>query len=254
MLELKGGNSFTGVPYLTYDALDEYAELVVTKAVPRNLSQPTPLDVDAFLEFYLNLPVVFQRLSHGGRVLGLTAFDTGYIEVVDEENNQPKALRVKAGTVLIDNSLLNDPKSETRLRFTLMHEAAHWLLHQQAFSVESRSFHGATYLAAKEGKADYSPSKREKSDAERMERQADFLAAALLMPRPALRTACKAYWSYYKQPPMRIERGRDAWHNSHAVQFTKYIADQFHVSRAAAKIRLEKLGAIVGKETARSRA
>jgi len=247
MLELQGGYSFTGVPYTTYEALDEYAERVIRDAMPENLNRAIPLDVDEFLEFYLKVLVEYKRLSLDGKVLGLTAFDDGLVKVIDESKNEWTALRVRAGTVIVDNSLLEE-KQEPRLRFTLMHEASHWLLHAKAFSVKSESV-----FAAKEGKADYSPSRKEKSDRDRMERQADFLAAALLIPRPSLRIACEEYWATYGQAPMVIERGKDDWHNCHAKMFPAFVADRFCVSKQAAKIRLEKLKMIVGKETVRTR-
>jgi len=246
VLELQGGYSFTGVPYMTYEALDEYAEGIIRDAMPENLNRATPLDVDEFLEFYLKVLVEYKKLSLDGKVLGLTAFDDGLVRVIDESKNDWIALRVRAGTVIVDNSLL-EPKQEARLRFTLMHEASHWLLHARAFSVKSEAF------AAKEGRADYSPSKKEKSDRDRMERQADFLAAALLIPRPSLCIACAEYWATYGQAPMIIERGKDDWHNCHAKMLPAFVADRFCVSKQAAKIRLEKLNMLVGKETVRTR-
>ena len=124
MLQLNGGYSLFGVPYLTNEALDDYAEHVIADASPINLTKAIPLDVDSFLEFYLHLPVEYKKLSYSGKILGITAFDAGHIEVIDEKTNLPKTIQIAAGTVMVDNSLLTK-RNETRLRFTLMHEAAH---------------------------------------------------------------------------------------------------------------------------------
>lgn len=250
MLQLDCGYSFSQVPYILYDVLDEYAEKVIACAAPQNLHRSIPVDVDAFLEFYLGLQVEYKKLSYSNLVLGLTAFNAGYIQVFDEATKQPLPIYVQAGTVIVDTSLLNK-RNEARLRFTLMHEAAHWLMHQRAFSAENTFFinekYDNQYLAAKEGRIDYSRCQSERNDTERIERQADFLASALLMPRPALRTAYRQYFRYYDQRPMRIVRGTDSWHDCHAIQLPQYIAQQFHVSKRAALIRLEKLNAIVNK-------
>lgn len=254
MPELNCVYSLSHVPYVQYEVLDEYAESVLLEAAPGHLKTPSPLEVDAFLEFYLRIQVEYKKLSYGGKVLGLTAFNAGHIQVFDEKTNMPMPLYVKEGTVVIDTSLLQK-RNEGRLRFTLMHEAAHWMLHRRAFSEENSFFvndkFDNQYLAAKEGRIDYSRSCREDNDGQRMERQADFFAAALLMPRPALRVAYRRYFSFYGEKPGKILRGSDIAADCHAVQLPKYVAKHFGVSKGAALIRLEKLNAITGKSDKR---
>lgn len=256
MLELDCSYTFTRVPYLLNEVLDEYAERIISDAAPENLRAPIPVDVDAFLEFYLRLSVEYKKLSYSDKVLGLTAFNTGYIQIINEDNMKPVPLPVKEGTVIIDTSLLSR-RNEPRLRFTLMHEGSHWMLHRRLFSTDNILFsnekYDNQYLAAKEGRIDYSRSQRESNDTERIERQADFLASALLLPRPALRIAYRNYFRYYGQKPIRIIRGKDAWHDNHADLLPKYIARQFNVSKRAALIRLEKLNAIVRNDSAWAR-
>ena len=250
MLKLECAYSFSQVPYILYDVLEEYAEKVISIASAENLRQPVPVDVDAFLEFYLGLSVEYKKLSYDSKVLGLTAFNAGHVQIFDEQTGLPEPFYVDAGTVIVDLSLLHK-RNEARLRFTLMHEAAHWLLHQRAFSAENSFFsnekYDNQYLAAKEGRIDYSRKQQERTDSERLERQADFLASALLMPRPALRVAYRNYFRYFNEKPCRIVRGRDRMNDCHAAQLPEYIAKQFNVSRRAALIRLEKLNAIVDK-------
>jgi Zn-dependent peptidase ImmA (M78 family) len=101
------------------------------------------------------------------------------------------------------------------------------------------------YLAAKEGRIDYSRSQKERTDIERIERQADFLASAILIPRPALRAAYRDYFGYYGEKPHRVVRGVNAMDDCHALQLPEYTAQTFNVSKRAALIRLEKLTAIV---------
>lgn len=250
MLELDTCYTLTNVPYLTYDALDDYAEKLILDFAPERLKTPGAVDVERFIEFYLHLSVDFRRICHSRQILGITAFNDGVVEVIDDESGKPMDLYVDSGTVIIDPSLYTK-SNLPRLRFTLTHEGCHWLIHRKAFS-ESNPFGPAgvyenQYLAAKEGRVDYSRSKKEKTDIDWMERQADFLASAILMPRPAIREAFKDYFKIYGEKPRRIVRGTSPLDDCYAIQLPEYVASVFNVSKRAALIRLEKLTAIVNR-------
>ena len=122
-------------------------------------------------------------------------------------------------------------------------------MHKRAFAEDNpfgpASVYQDQFLAAKEGWVDYSRSKKERNDTEIMERQADFLASAILMPRPAVRTAFRYYFKYYDEKPRRIIRGISPRDDYFAKELTDYISKTFGVSKRAALIRLEKLTAIV---------
>lgn len=247
MLKLKTSYSFSRIPYITYDALDAYAEAVILDAIPKALLSPSAVDTDWFLEFYLGLQIEFNRLSYDRQILGMTAFNSGFVQVIDEVSGKAAAMSVAAGTVIIEPSLAGK-RNEARRRFTYMHEGSHWLLHRKAFSPDNPSgsigkFENQ-YLAAKEGRIDYSRSQRERNDSERIERQADFLASALLMPKSTLRMAFRDFFRYYRENPRKIVRGINAFDDCLAVQLSEYVAKTFNVSKRAALIRLEKLNAI----------
>jgi hypothetical protein len=250
MLEFDTSYSFSQIPIVTYDALDDYAEKVVADFAPALLTNPGPLDVDEFLEYYLGLTVKFQRISYNKKVLGLTAFNDGTVDIINDAG-LPDMLAVKAGTVIIDTSL-EAKKSEPRLRFTMMHEGGgHWLLHRRAFADDNpygpAGIYANQYIAAKEGRGDYLRSQKERSGIERMERQADFTSAALLIPRPALREVFREFFKFYGEKPHRIIRGMNHMDDCFALQLPEYVAKIFNVSKKAATIRLEKLTAIVNR-------
>ena len=248
MTELVSAYSLSRVPYIEYAALDDHATSVITDFCPNILSTTMPVDIDSLLEFYLKLRVEYKQLSYDHKVLGLTAFNDGCIRVIDEQSGDTALIYVDAGTVVIDDNLLAATKL-TRMRFTLAHEASHWILHRSYFSLDNPFFqnekYGNQYLAAKEGQMDYSRKRREQGDSERLERQADFVAAALLMPKPALRLAFKSFFRFYKDRPRPIYRGKSVEDDCYAKLLPKYIAKIFEVSEQAAIIRLEKLEAIV---------
>ena len=249
MIELKTGYSLSRVPYITYNALDDYAEIVVADFAPELLHYPGILNVEEFLEFYLELSTRYCRISYDRKVLGMTAFNDGLLQVVDEETGMTEPIPVTTGTVILDTSLTSK-RNKPRLRFTSMHEGSHWLIHRPAFAEDNPFGHVGVYenqyLAAKEGRMDYNRSNSERTDIERIERQADFLSSAILIPRPALRNAYREFFRFYDEKPRRIIRSGDNPMDDYlAVQLPEYVAGLFGVSKRAALIRLEKLTAIV---------
>ena len=251
MLKLKTCYTLSQVPYLTYDLLEEYAEAIVADFAPERLYNPGQLDVDKFIEFYLGLSVEYHRICYDRKILGMTAFNDGAIDVANETTGIPEKLYVKEGTIIIDTSLTTK-RNLPRLRFTMIHEGSgHWMLHRKAFSADNlfgpAGIYENQYLAAKEGRYDYSRSKKEKTDIDRMERQADFLASAILIPRPALRVVYRDFFRFYNDKPRRIVRGTSVLDDCYAKQLPEYAANIFNVSKRAALIRLEKLNAIVDK-------
>ena len=249
MIELTACYSFSGVPYVTNESLDAYAEILVADFAPALLTKPGQINAEEFIEYYLGLNTEYHRIQYDRKVLGMTAFNNGYIQVANEKTGRPEPIPVTKGTVIIDTSLTvkyNLP----RLRFTTMHEGSHWLLHRQAFDVNNPLGYVGAYenqfLAAKEGRIDYSRSQKERTDIERIERQADFLSSAILMPRPALRTAYRMFFKCHDEKPRRIFRGGGSRTDEmFAIELPKYVARLFGVSERAALIRLEKLTAIV---------
>jgi Zn-dependent peptidase ImmA (M78 family) len=248
MLELETCYSFSQVPFITYEALEAYAEKLVQDFAPSLLHNPGIIDVDEFLEYYLHLTVDFRRICYNRKILGITAFNDGMVDIFDEETGKPDEILVKKGTVIIDTSLTTK-RNEPRLRFTGIHEGCHWLIHRKAFASDNpfgpAGIYANQYLAAKEGRGDYIRSQKERTDIERMERQADFLASAILMPRPALREVYREFFKYYGEKPRRIIRRVRPLDDCYADHLPEYVAKIFNVSKRAALIRLEKLTAIV---------
>ena len=249
MIELQTNYSLSGVPYITYDALDAYAETVVADFAPSLLQTPGIINAERFLEYYLGLQTEYHRICYDRKVLGMTAFNSGYLQVANEKTGSPEPMPVRKGTVIIDTSLTTK-RNLPRLRFTTMHEGSHWLIHRKAFAENNPcgpvGVYKNQYLAAKEGRIDYSRSLKERTDIDIIERQADFLSSAILMPRPALREAFRMFFRLWGEKPRRIIKGgNNPTDDCFAVRLPEYVANLFGVSKRAALIRLEKLTAIV---------
>ena len=252
MIELKTAYTLSGVPYITNDVLDDYAEELVADFAPELLNCPGVINVEAFVEYYLGLSMRYFHISYERKILGMTAFNDGILDVIDEETGQPDSVHVTAGTIILDTSLTTK-RNLPRLRFTTLHEGSHWILHREAFAEDNpfglAGVYENKFLAAKEGRVDYSRSQKENTDTERMERQADFLSSAILMPRPALRVAYREFFKYCGEKPRRIIKGRTLADDKYAAILPEYVASLFGVSKRAALIRLEKLTAIVDGKT-----
>jgi Zn-dependent peptidase ImmA (M78 family) len=249
MLELTTSYTLSKIPYITNDALDQYAEDVIRDAMPENLAEPTILDVESFVEFYLDMQIEFKRICGDRKIMAMTAFNTGIVQIYDDAGKTPLPLVVQEGTLIVD-PILMIKRNLARRRFTFMHEASHWLIHRQAFSEDNPfgtpGVYENQYLAAKEGRIDYSRSLKNRTDNDRIERQADFLSSAMLMPKSTLRMAFKDFFMHCadREKPRAIVRGKNEKDDYLAKLLPEYIAERFGVSKRASLIRLEKLGAI----------
>ena len=248
MFKLNIGNSPTRVPFISNNLLDAYAEALVADFSQEFLKYPGIINVEAFIEYYLGLSIRYLHICYDRKVLGMTAFNNGMLDVIDDETGLPDSVPVTAGTVIIDTSLTTK-RNLPRLRFTAMHEAGHWLIHREAFAEDNlygpAGVYENKYLAAKEGHIDYSRSKKQWTVADRMERQADFLSSALLMPRPALREAYRQFFRLHNDKPRKVIKGKSKTDNFYAAKLPEFVSGLFGVSKRAALIRLEKLQAIV---------
>ena len=152
----------------------------------------------------MGLSLEFKYIRNNGRILGETVFDDSYIPLYDMERHKYELVYMQRGTIILDASLLRC-RTDGRLRFTVAHELAHWLIHQELYA-------GSGSMAAMLK----SISKSSEED-KAIERQADMLAGALLMPMGQI-----------KRQFYRIS----------AKDKVSAMADLFGVSRQAMEIRL----------------
>ncbi|MCU6720111.1 hypothetical protein OCV67_09220 [Porcipelethomonas ammoniilytica] len=96
------------------------------------MKNPSPVDIDGFLENYLGTTPDY----HNGIYLGMTVFhDTNCIPVYDLANNRAEYISAKANTVIFDSRLLEE-NQEHRYRFTAGHEAGHVVFHTPYFAYD----------------------------------------------------------------------------------------------------------------------
>jgi Zn-dependent peptidase ImmA (M78 family) len=131
-----------------------------------------------------------------------------------------------------------------RFNFTLAHEIGHWRLHREHL----RNDPNEVSLFQANGKPAFVCRSSQKPPEET---QADQFASCLLMPRKLLRAA----WAEWRgsDDPVAIcdleigdyHRDREANENMAMERFCKPLAERFHVSAQAMRIRLQALELLV---------
>ncbi|EPD33670.1 hypothetical protein HMPREF9306_00425 [Propionimicrobium lymphophilum ACS-093-V-SCH5] len=213
--------------YKSKEALDAKAESILAKyRNGQHLRAPKPLDVDDFAEFYLNATIDYQRLSTDGSILGMSVFQEMSTPVVNQHGHKID-ISFPAQTIVIDHEALSD-SPESRLRFTVAHECAHLILHQNIYYRDP-----SVRYANKGGYRPFTITSENAFDKDfnRAEFQANYLGAALLMPRD---TFCDTYKQLVPT----------SWYELTGSQKRSVItnlADTFETSLTAVSIRIDNL-------------
>lgn len=195
------------------DALNGPVDVVGTEKVTRAVSEEeTMISIHHEIEKTFGLRIEYQYLTNDGRELGRMIYDNGITTYYDRETMDYALMRVEGGTMLIEASLLEDEKYYGRLRFTLAHELAHYILHKRIFS--------GTGVAAALYNQD--------TDEDATEWQANYLAKAILMPNGQIKRCF-----YALRPVCRAKS-----------DFVCKMAEIFEVSKQAMEIRLKEFALI----------
>ncbi|OCA97846.1 ImmA/IrrE family metallo-endopeptidase [Clostridium beijerinckii] len=234
-----------GVPILSKNEIDIIAERCLMEFCPEALVAPKPIDEDRFLTEYLGLTQDFQYLTHCGLYLGMIVFeDSNKIPIFDECTNRAEYISVKKGTVIIDNTLLEE-NQEHRYRFTAIHEGGHWVLHRLKYckkttKITNNNFCGTSSFKCRANNIDFKYKPLELwNDDDTMEWQANYFSSAILMPRSIMVKLCKdkrvideltcqSYWNLHLYNKLLIKK----------------ISEIFNVSKKAAEVRLNNLNLI----------
>ena len=147
--------------------LEKYDPLLV-------LGEPRAVPIEEIVELYYRLDLEYRYLRKSGLLLGCTVFNDMLLPIWNAEEKRYELLPVKRGTIVISAALLANG-SEGLLRFTIAHELAHWLLHRELYSSAGIAAASAIETSLEVNSA--------------VERQADILATALLMPRHQVKRA-----------------------------------------------------------------
>lgn len=217
-----------GLPVVSNNELDAIGERLVADFCPLATLIPQEIDIDRFVVNYLGMEQDFQFSSHCGVYLGMTVFQsTDFLPVYDPIRKEAKYIHANAGTVFIDNTLLDD-KQEHRYRFTLGHEAGHYVLHTSYFLNQNSIENGNSFIQCRYDYSLAGSNRYYMTDAQRAEQQANRFSSAILMPRCSVKILLAS----------SSNRGQKNW-SSLAVQS---LVGTYNVSPDAVLYRLKELG------------
>lgn len=215
--------------------LEQKSEELIRAFDSERLVKCKPIDVYLVIEKCIKVPYDWKYLTPDQSVLGLTAFEAGYIYVWPEpiyyDGLLPDKIEVSKGTILIEQTLTeNDNRG--RENFTVMHEIFHQILHKKVFRTLPKGTIPATEASAIDGKMRY------KNYAIYMaESQANYCAAAFFMPKALITKAFNEIYSSFDDMHMNSET---------MDKIIRDLANDFCVSKQAMKIRLIDLDLIRG--------
>lgn len=231
-----------GVPILKNEEIEQDAELFIRDFNPDLLKNPQPVDIEHFIEYYLNLTFEFNYLTHCGLILGRMVFnDTDKMPIYVPEMKQADYITAKRGTVMIDNTLLED---EHRLRSTMGHEAGHWIYHPGYYCIDPNQMTmfdttekittACRRFDIEGGDCPEGGRKTLVTDHDWIEHHAKFFSAAILMPREAMRIVCL-------DSKHRKDITLECMGFENAI-LANEVAEIFNVSAESARIRISQLG------------
>ncbi len=233
-----------GMYILSRNDMEQIATEHLQEYNPSLLQSPKPLNTQDFLENYLGLVVKNKYIcDFQSGILGLTVMGDIVPIPSYDEMLRPVVLEETYGTVLLSPQLLSRENCSRR-RYTQMHEASHFMLHQDYFNkcdqVRTNAEYPCTFVACCKIERYKEPVR---TDEDWLEYQADALAAALLMPYNTFIAYAKSVLR--KNGIRRNFLAVNQYDDKRIVHSMIYdIAETFEVSYKAAQIRLSHLGVI----------
>lgn len=215
---------------------DNIARDVMKEYMPGCVDVQQEVDINFLMKECLYLTVRSKNLTADKSVLGLIVFEDATVPCYDLSFN-PIDLDLSAGDVLIDISL-SGTQNVPRRRFTLAHEASHWILHRSYHSPTNQKYEFRKPYNISLGRDIERRFRKFETENDREEWQANSLAAALLMPKiaftkTALREINRMYG--YEQYPLKPDGSEEY------KEVIQRIASVYNVSMQATEIRLDQL-------------
>lgn len=250
-----------GTPIVKDAAIKAYARQVLADYRPELLEKPGKIDGIHFLESYLKANVEVLNIYHESDedpIAGAAVFNRGRVRVFDKEHLRSAEITVDAGTVLLDNSTMEEGKEGFAL-FTQLHEGGHLCLHPTAFDerLQPNAYYSQKMqMAARNaiickrsnisGGYGYRKGRLETSEDFR-EHQANIFAAELAMPEKPFRELATQLISdcgldYVKDGIVVMDTIHQYTPSYPRRCMLREISETFGVSRTAAEVQMWSRG------------
>lgn len=218
--------SDTLLPYLHRNQLDIVASGIIKQYYPEALINNQALD-SMKLAQNLGLGIKMRKLSKGGEVFGETIFTDTKVEIYDKISDGMVEEEIKGGTILIDPSHYLT-RNYGAVNNTIVHECVHWLLHRKAFTLARLFQPKMRFLRS---------SFSNKTTLDWIEWQANTLTPRLQMPLVPFKDKVLELQGVYN-----YLNGEQSNLIGEMIYVIDSLANFYHVSKMAAKIRLLDAG------------
>ncbi len=233
-----------GMYVLRRQDFDDIATMVLSEYMPRVLREPQALDIDYLVSEPFCMNEYSTLINLEGNILGAMVFSNIVFTSFDD-SRRPVETILAERTMVIDKRL-SEQKQIPRLRFTKAHELSHWICHRSYHMNNNFPYEFRTkryFISCQDKSGDKFGYKdfASRTDEDWEEWQADWLAAALLMPRAPFINVSHAYISHAGIRTGYISKHTEA---RVAIKIISNVAEFFAVSYTAARIRMTNLGLI----------
>lgn len=225
----------------TNEYLENLADTINRDFFPERLSTPSVLDGYDLLEA-IGCDYEWKYISPDDSIMGITFFGDGRWPIWPKasytKGDLPSYELFRTGTVVINQRLLDSKKkgADCSERFVVTHEASHWIKDKRYFEEHpdsiahtcSRNDFGKTYWNSN------------MTDLEIIERQANYLSAAIHMPRDLIKDSFFKAGRYKNIPHEAIE------FQPYMKAWVAKIAPQFGMNFNPIIYRLKDLNVIYG--------
>ncbi len=218
--------SDTLLPYLHRNQLDEVASGIIKQYYPEALLNNQVLDAMKFAQ-NLGLEIKMRKLSKAGTIFGETIFTDTKVEIYDRVSDGMVLEEIKGGTILIDPSHYL-ARNNGAVNNTIVHECVHWLLHRKAFTLARLFQPKMRFLRS---------SFSNKTTLDWIEWQANTLTPRLQMPIVPFKDKVIELQGVYN-----YLNGEQSNLIGEMIYVIDSLANFYHVSKMAAKIRLLDAG------------
>lgn len=229
-----------GAPVMNKEELEIFTQKLIRDFDSTLLKEPKKMDIDRFVEIFLDLDLEYAFLSHNECYLGRTVFSNNEeIIVYIPEQNDIGIITDRENTILLD-SRLEDLGREGQRDFTLAHECMHAMLHKDFYTRNHPNqlnmlTNDEVQMVGPFRKKDYYNLVNSKhiqftTQVDFLEWQANSGASMLIMNRSAMEIFLKS---------ICFKQSNDNFVNSDVIN---KVSEQFGVSRSSAAVRLKSLG------------
>lgn len=216
--------------WLSSESIDNFGEGLVKSFMSNQQQKGFAVDIEGFVTQYLKLPIEYHSFAESD-MSKLAFISDGITPLKISENGKVRSMTFPKGTIIIENCLRE--KSEIgRRRFSISHEAAHFLFDRSiAVASYHREFDSQQSYTLEDFKKIFNIN----------ESLVDRLAAAILMPEFMVR-------EYFQSK----NRDSIAIYDDNFIRpedniFLQCMALDMGVSLTALKIRIRQLGLYINK-------